>query len=62
MAISKWLALVSTIALTGCCASGNGCYAPTCQELQLLGMVWVRHHPKTRTAKRRRESRTAAVK
>jgi hypothetical protein len=29
MAISKWLALVSTIALTGCCASGNGCYAPT---------------------------------
>lgn len=28
MAISKWLALVSTIALTGCCASGNGCYAP----------------------------------
>jgi hypothetical protein len=29
MAISKWLALVSTIALTGCCVSGNGCYAPT---------------------------------
>jgi hypothetical protein len=29
MAINTWLALVSTIALAGCCVSGNGCYAPT---------------------------------
>jgi hypothetical protein len=29
MAINGWLAIVSTIALAGCCASGSGCYAPT---------------------------------
>jgi hypothetical protein len=29
MAIKKWLALASTVALTGCCASGSGCYGPT---------------------------------
>jgi hypothetical protein len=29
MAINRWLALVSTVALTGCCASGSGCYGPT---------------------------------
>jgi hypothetical protein len=29
MAINSWLAIVSTIALAGCCVSGNGCYAPT---------------------------------
>ena len=29
MAINSWLAIVSTIALAGCCVSGSGCYAPT---------------------------------
>ena len=29
MAINSWLAIVSTIALAGCCVSGTGCYAPT---------------------------------
>jgi hypothetical protein len=29
MAINRWLAIVSTLALAGCCASGSGCYGPT---------------------------------
>jgi hypothetical protein len=29
MAINSWLAIVSTIALAGCCVSGSSCYAPT---------------------------------
>jgi hypothetical protein len=28
MNVVKWLALAGTIALSGCCVSGNGCYAP----------------------------------
>ena len=51
----KWLILTSTLALTGCCASSNGCYSP----LPGAPIAWdgVGANPNTVDYKPRRRSR-----